>query len=132
MIEAYGTNITAVQNMNVPFANKMAQTNYAVVKDSDNETFELLMPGVYNVSFHGVATTTAAGDVSFQLLADGNVLPQTVVSATTGAGDIATVSFETNVRVAVAPMIQKAKLVVQYTGSAGTIDMADVIIKKVR
>ena len=132
MIEAYGRNITAVQNMNLPFANKVVQTNYAVVKDSDNETFELLMPGVYNVSFHGVATTTAAGDVSFQLLADGNVLPQTVVSATTGAGDIATVSFETNVRVAVAPMIQKAKLVVQYTGSAGTIDMADVIIKKVR
>ena len=63
MIEAYGTNITAVQNMNVPFANKVVQTNYAVVKDSDNETFELLMPGVYNVSFHGVATTTAAGDV---------------------------------------------------------------------
>lgn len=132
MIEAYGSNITATQNMNVPFANKVVQTNWSVARNSDNETFELLMPGVYNVSFHGTATTAAAGDVSFQLLADGNALPQTAVSATTGAGDIATVSFETNVRVAVSPMIQRAKLVVQYTGSAGTIDTADVIIKKVR
>lgn len=130
MIEAYGTNITAAQNMIVPFANKF-QTNCAVVRNN-NETFEVMMPGIYSVSFHGVATTTAAGNIGFQLLADGNVLPQTVVSATTGAGDTESVSFETNVKVTVAPMTQKAKLTVQYTGSAGTIDMADIIIRKVR
>lgn len=132
MLQAYATGLAATTGQAVSFPN-VERIGTTVTAAIGSTTVQLNAPGVYMVSFNATGTTTDAGTFGFQMQRDGNAVPQAQAATTTAAGDNAAVSFQT--LMSVNRCCQSANGVVLsfiYTGDAGTIALANVVVTKVR
>lgn len=134
MLQAYATGLAATTGQAVSFPN-VERIGTTVTAAIGSTTVQLNAPGVYMVSFNATGTTTDAGTFGFQMHRDGNAVPQAqaATNTTTTAGENAAVSFQT--LMSVNRCCQSANGVVLsfiYTGDAGTIALANVVVTKVR
>lgn len=133
MLETYSQNLTVTANTTIPFNVNSLKKNCTVTHTEGSTSISLNKAGVYAVYFNAVGTLTDAGTFSAQMLKDGNTVAQAVSGATAGAGETANISFSTLVFVnpSCSCVNNKATLTFSYTGGAGTIANANVIVLKV-
>ena len=134
MLQAYTTAQAVTGTANVAFTKKVVQTSYACSLSTDGTTISLALPGIYRVDFNGTATPsgTAGGDVAFSLLANGNAVEYAAGNDTAPAGGEGNVTFSTFVKVMAADPMSIARLSVEYEGAEGTIDLANIMITRMR
>lgn len=133
MIQAYSQNLAVTQGAAIPFNSTKLKTGCVVTQAQDKTTFYLNRPGIYLVQFDGYGSSTEAGSVGVQMAVDGVNCPVGTVQATTAAGSLQPISFYTLVGVeAVCRCTGGKKLTVNYTGTAGTLSLANIIITKLR
>lgn len=131
MLEAYSNTLTVTTNTNITFNNKSIQTGATAVLENDNATISLNRAGIYRVDFTACGASTAEGTISAQLYANGTAVNRAVSVATTAAGAPQAINFATLVSVGRAAQGQTAILTVKYTGSAGILSNADIVVTKI-
>lgn len=85
------------------------------------------------ISFNAYGASTAAGTIGAQLTVNGTGRAEAISTATTAAGAPQAISFQT--LVAMPDMCRCAgglPITIQYIGSAGTLNLANLIITKLR
>lgn len=131
MIEVYTLEQAAAADTPIVFDRKSIQTNNVATMSADNTKVRLNAPGIYQITLSASGTTTAAGEFAVQLYTDGTSVARASAVATTDAGASASVSFETLVEVKRSNIGDVAELSIMYTGAAGEITVADLIVAKV-
>lgn len=131
MIELYSTNIASTNGMTVPWNGKAAQAGASATLNSDGETISLNRVGTYEVTVNGFGSTTEAGTFGFQLNGNNGAIVRSAASETTTAAGVGSVSFTTLVVVTSSTYGNTAEITVTYTGGAGTISLANIVVKKV-
>ena len=123
--------ITVTANTNIPFTTKL-NTNGNTSYDATNNVINILNSGLYNVDLMVNMTDVAVGDVSIQLVGDGVVIPETVLTATSGSVTDA-LNFSVHDTIRVSPTVANtfATIGVQAT-VGGTISNAILTVEKVR
>lgn len=131
MIEAYVTDlaVTAAQGP-ITFANKNSR-GYSVRLAADNQTFNFNLPGVYKVDVSVTGRVTAGGTLSVQVYADGKPVVRAQGQSVTAANENQNIAFSTLLTVSPAVAGSQASITVNYSGAAGTLQLADVVITKV-
>lgn len=134
MIQTYSQNLAVIQGSTIPFSNTALKTGCVVTQSLDKSTFYLNKPGIYMVQFNGYGSSTAAaGSVGAQLIVEGQNSPVALSQATAAAGSVVPIEFSTLVTVgAVCRCAGGKKLTVSYTGTDGTLTLANIIITKLR
>lgn len=135
MLETSVQNLAVTANQAIAFGANNLQTGSTVTHTAGSTTVNLSSPGIYEVAFDAYGITTAAGAFGAQLSINGTADSTAAASATTSAAsDTAAISFSKLVRVAQScACVNNAKtLTVVYTGSAGTIDNANLIVTKLK
>lgn len=128
MLQAYSKNVAVTANSTIPLNNVTLKTGRTAVLEGSG-TVALNCAGIYNVSFNAYGTSTADGTVGAKLQADGVDVAQAAVSSTATAGSVIPISFSTLVTV---PNCTIKRLSIVYTGTTGTLDMASVVVTKLR
>ena len=133
MIQAQSTSLAVANGSNLTFNTTNVKTGCAVTQSQDRTEFYLHRPGIYAVEFNACGASTAAGTIGVQLMVNGTAVANTAIQATTGADEPQSISFYTLVPVeAVCRCTGGKKLVVNYTGSTGTLNLANIVITKLR
>lgn len=132
MFKGIVENTTTVgANTNIPLTvvyNSNSNTAYS----SSDDTVLVKKPGFYDIKGQFVLTDVAAGDVSIQLFADGEPIPEAVATGTsTGTTVFITLPLIDMERVLPTLSTGFAKLSVRPT-IAVTIDSGTLIIERVR
>jgi len=133
MLDTYSQNISVTADTIIPFNTNALRKNCTVMHSDGSTAIKLARPGVYAVYFNATGTTTDAGTFGVQMLSNGTAVPQAVASATTAAGGTANIGFSALVFVnpSCNCVNNSTALSFQYTGSAGTITNANVLVLKV-
>lgn len=135
MLQAYTTaaTVTGSGSENIAFS-KVEFTDSTATANPGAATIKLNAPGVYMVNFNATGTTTDAGTFGVQMYRDGELVEQATGAATTTAGSAAAISFSTLMSVSACCCGNNggATLTFRYTGGAGTISLANVVVVKVR
>lgn len=131
MLEANSSTLTVTTNTNIAFTNKTLQTGVTAVLGEDNATVSLNRAGIYRVDFSAYGASTADGTIGAQLYANGNAVSRASSVATTAAGAPQAISFATLISVGNATQGHTATLTVRYTGSAGILSNADLVVTKI-
>jgi hypothetical protein len=131
MLEANSQTLTVTTNTNITFANKNLQTGVTAVLGNDNATVSLNRAGIYRVDFTAYGASTAEGTIGAQLYANGNAVNRASSVATTAAGAPQSISFAALVAVGNTVQGQTATINVRYTGSAGILNNANLIVTKI-
>lgn len=99
MVETYSNNIVVAANSSVPFNNISILKGCTASKNSPG-TIELNKCGVYKITFSVSAVANEVGSIVFEMLQNGIIKPQTVVSETSAnTTSIHSMSFTTFVQV---------------------------------
>ena len=131
IVQSYGTNITVATNDIIPFATNAVLNGR--VTHSNPTIFNLHKAGVYGLRLVLNGNTTAAGTFSAQVNVGGVVQPQSVVSIASAAGENTEIVIDTLIELSnYANQVASIPVSVQYTGDAGTITLANIIIEKLR
>ena len=129
IVQSYGSNLSVNTNDLVSFPNN-AVLNGNVTHNTPN-VFNLHKSGVYNLTVILNGSTTDAGTFGAQVLVNNVVQPQSVVSVVSTAGENTEVVLETLIELSnITNGVTSIPVSVQYTGSAGTIVLANAILKK--
>lgn len=133
MLQAYTTNQTVATNDLISFSHVEAAVDRSVTATIGSNEISLNSPGVYHITGYVNGTPTAEGEVGVSVLLNGNAMEQTAVSASAAAEGLATVPIDTLVSVnRCCPCQSASVLTFQYTGAAGTVNLANVVVLKVR
>ncbi len=130
MMQAYNQNLAVTGPQQVVFAGSEVWGDTANL-EADNATVALNKPGMYEVSVSGYGLSTAAGTFGFQLVKNGVPIPNAQQSVVAPAGENVPTSFSKLIEVKAAPAGNKAKLTLNYTGTAGTVVNINMIVKRV-
>ena len=123
------TTITA--NTNIPFVTEL-NTNRNTSYDATSNAVDIVTSGLYNIDVTINLTGIAEGDIGLNLLGDGIVLPESVVSATsTATSDAISLNIHDTIRVTPDSGVTHATIALQATEDA-TIQNAVLTIEKVR
>lgn len=131
MLEAYSNTLTVTANTNITFSTKNIQTGTTAVLSNDSATVNLNRAGIYRVDFTAYGSSTADGTIGAQLYANGTAVNRANTVATTSAGAPQSIGFSTLVAIGRSTAGNTATLSVRYTGSAGILSNADLIVTKI-
>lgn len=132
ILQTYSTNLAVATGDTIALNNNPVITTSTVERTSAT-VITIKHSGVYRVSVNTTGTTTAAGAFGVQLMVNNAAAVDAFAKTTTAnAGDTTSVSFETLLGVVNANNgIASIPISLQYTGVAGTILVANVIIVKI-
>lgn len=132
MLQAHSSNIAVTANTNIAFNNTDVETGCVALLSNGGTTVKLNRPGIYRVDFNAYGSSTEAGSIGAQLQVDG-VNSKASSAATTSAGSPQAIGFSTLIKVGrYCPCRNVSKTVnVVYTGSAGTLTLANIIVSKI-
>ena len=132
MIELYSTGVVVTGSATIEWAKKPIQLGRSATLNADKKTINLNLPGVYEIAVNAYGETTAADSLVFQLKGDGVDIERGAAQTDTAAGDYGSVSFSLLVGVsAEIANTDKAALTLEYMGGAGTIELVNIVVKKV-
>lgn len=130
MIQAYSLNLAVTGPQQVVFAGSVGRGDTATL-EADRATVALNVPGIYEVTVSGYGSSTATGTFGFQLVENGVPVQLAQQSVVAPAGENVPSNFSALIDVKPAPTGSKARLTLNYTGTAGTIANVSLIVKRV-
>lgn len=123
--------IVTSANTNIPLTvqyNTNGNTSYS----SSIDAISIRNPGFYDVEAQFVLTDVAVGDISVQMYADGNPIPEAIATGTSGnTTNFITLPLTDKFRVVATSLPEHAKLSFR-TSVAATISAGVVTIERVR
>lgn len=138
MVSSYtNTAKTYATNDVLVFTNNAVKVGCTSTHVAGSASFNLNSPGIYEVSFNGVATATAAGNMGVTMFKDGVAVPGALAAeySTAGATGLINLSFTFPVRIPPECCANRgsmpATLTFVNTGVAGTFSNSAVTIKRV-
>lgn len=133
MLQAHSNTITVTSNTNIVFNNIDVETGCVALLANSGTVIKLNRPGIYRVDFNAYGASTEAGSIGAQLQVDGVNINRASSVATTAAEAPQAISFSTLIKVGrYCPCRSVGKTVnVVYTGSAGTLTLANIIVSKI-
>lgn len=132
MLQAYTTNQAVTTNDLIAFSHVESVDRSATLPIGGTE-IALNAPGIYHITGFVNGTPTADGEVGVSVLLNGDVMEQTSVTANATADNYAVVPIDTLVSVnRCCPCQSAARVSFQYSGAAGTVNLANVVVMKVR
>lgn len=132
MLQAYSENISVTTNENIKFNSISLQTGCTATIAGGSNIINLNRPGIYHIEFNASGTTTDAGTIGAQLQSNGTNVTRAAAAATTTASGTQNIAFSTLISVGNCPCNGHKSLNIVYTGSAGTLTIANVIVTKIR
>jgi hypothetical protein len=132
MLQAYTTNQDVATNDLISFSHVEAVDSSATAVINGTE-IKLNAPGIYHITGYVNASPTADGEIGVTVLLDGTAMEQTAVIENALADNYAVVPIDTLISVNRCCPCQGPDVVtIRYTGVAGTINLANVVVVKVR
>ena len=132
MLQAYTLNQDVATNDLISFSHVEAVDRSATMPVGGTE-LSLNAAGVYHISGYVNASPTAEGEVGAAVMLNGTVMEQTSVVENALADNYAVVPIDTFISVnQCCPCQQTTKVSIQYTGVAGVVNLANVVVLKVR
>lgn len=134
MLETSVQNLAVSNNQAIAFAANSLQKGCAITHVAGGTVINLNQPGVYKVDVNAYGVTSAAGAFGVQLAKNSIADPSATSSATTSAAaDTAAVSFSKLISVghSCKCINNKVALTINYIGSSGTIDLANINVVKI-
>lgn len=114
----------------VPFTTNLVTQGFGIIHTPGGTDFNLLQPGIYEVTFTGQVTTTDAATVAAVALAvNGTILPGTSIAENVVAGQAA--ALATQALIQVSPFISTVLTVVNPTGSPEVFTNPNIIIERI-
>lgn len=133
MLQAYTTNQAVATNDLIAFSRVEAAVDRSATLPIGGTEITLNAPGIYHITGYVNGTPTADGEVGVSVLLNGDVMEQTTVTANALADNYAVVPIDTLVSVnRCCPCQPTTRISIQYTGAAGTVNLANVVVLKVR
>ena len=133
MLQAYTTNQAVETNDLIAFSHVEAAIDRSATATIGGTEINLNAPGVYHITGFVNGTPTAEGEVGVTVLLNGTVMEQTAVTENALADNYAVVPIDTLVSVnKCCPCQPTTVLTFQYTGVAGTVNLANIVVLKVR
>ena len=132
MLQAYTTNQAVETNDLINFSHVEAVDSSATAVINGTE-IKLNAPGIYHLTGYVNASPTAEGEIGVTVLLNGTAMEQTVLTASALADNYAAVPIDTLISVnRCCPCQGPAVVSIQYSGVAGTVNLANVVVVKVR
>lgn len=134
MLETSVQNLAVTANQSIAFNTNDIQTGTTVTHVAGSTSVNLNKTGIYEINFNAYGVTTGAGTFGVQLNVNGTTDTSAVSSTTTTEGATAQVAFTKLIRVApsCACVDNLKTLTIVYTGSAGTISNANLVVTKLK
>ena len=133
MLQAYTTNQDVATNDLIAFSHVEAAVDRSATLPIGGTEISLNAAGVYHITGYVNASPTADGEVGVAVLLNGTVMEQTNVTENALADNYAVVPIDTFISVnKFCPCQQTTTVSIQYTGAAGTVSLANVVVLKVR
>ena len=133
MLQAYTLNQAVATNDMIAFSHVEAAVDRSATLPIGGTEISLNAAGVYHITGYVNASPTADGEVGVVVLLNGTAMEQTNVTENALADNYAGVPIDTFISVnQCCPCQQNTKVSFQYTGAAGTISLANVVVLKVR
>ena len=129
MLDAYSTNQVVTANNDISLNTVKLQTGRTVTLN--NNTVHLNTHGIYTVSIHATGSTTEGGTLGLQLYTNGQPIERAAATAGTVAGVKVNLAFNTLLTVANSDY-SNAGFTIRNTGSAGTLDVIEAVVTKIR
>ena len=133
MLQAYTTNQAVETNDLISFSHVESAIDRTATAAIGSNEIALNAPGIYHVTGFVNGSPTGEGEVGVSVLLNGTVMEQSAVLASAGAAGYAVVPIDTLISVnRCCPCQSATTLNFQYTGAAGTVALANVVVEKVR
>lgn len=133
MLETNVQDLAVANNQMIAFNANALQMGNCVSHTAGSTVININRAGVYSVEFNAYGSSTEAGTIGVQLMLDDTVVANGVAESATGAGEIHSISFQALLPVtAVCRYMGGKKLEVKYTGTAGTLNFADITLTKIK
>ena len=129
MLDAYSVNQAVTANNDIPLNTVKLQTGRTVILSGN--TVHLNTPGIYTVSLHATGSTTDGGTLGIQLYTNGQPIERAIATAGTAAGVKVNLAFNTLLTVASSDY-SNAGFTIRNTGSAGTLDVIEAVVTKIK
>ena len=133
MIQVYSKDVAVTPNSNVQF-NTVALKTGSTVTIQDSTQLNINRSGIYRIEFVGYgASNTDNSTIGVQLVVDGKEVPQAEATVETdSATQPEQIAFVALVPIKICPCDGSKTVTVLATGTAGTLNIANLTVTKIR
>ena len=133
MIQVYSKDVVVTPNSNVQF-NTVALKTGSTVTIRDSTQLNINRSGIYRIEFAGYgASNTDNSTIGVQLVVDGKEVPQAEATVATSSAILPElVAFTALVPIKICPCDGSKTVTVLATGTAGTLNTANLTVTKIR
>ena len=133
MLQVYSKGIAVTPNSKVQF-NTVALKTGSTVTMQDSTQLNINRSGIYRIEFVGYgASNTDNGTIGVQLVVNGKEVPQAEATVATSSAILPEqIAFTALVPIKICPCDGSKTVTVLATGTAGTLNLANLIMTKIR
>ena len=133
MLQVYSEGIAVTPNSNIQFNTVTLKTG-STVTIRDSTQLNINRSGIYRIEFVGYgASNTDNSTIGVQLVVDGKEVPQAEATVATSSAILpGQIAFVALVPVKVCPCGGSKTITVLATGTAGTLNLANLTVTKIR
>lgn len=133
MLQVYSKGIAVTPNSKVQF-NTVALKTGSTVTMQDSTQLSINRSGIYRIEFVGYgASNTDNGTIGVQLVVDGKEVPQAEATIATSSAILPEqIAFIALVPIKICPCDGSKTVTVLATGTAGTLNLANLTVTKIR
>ena len=133
MIQVYSKDIAVTPNSNVQFSTVALKTGSTVTIEGTAQ-LNINRSGIYRIEFVGYgASNTDNSTIGVQLVVDGKEVPQAESTVATSSAILPEqITFTALVPVKICPCGGSKTVTVLATGTAGTLNLANLTVTKIR
>ena len=133
MIQVYSKDAAVTPNSNVQF-NTVALKTGSTVTIQDSTQLNINRSGIYRIEFAGYgAANTDNSTIGVQLVVDGKEVPQAEATVATSSAILPEqIAFVALVPLKICPCGGSKTVTVLATGTAGTLNLANLTVTKIR
>ena len=133
MLQVYSKDIAVTPNSNVQFNTVALKTGSTVTMEGTTQ-LNINRSGIYRIEFVGYgASNTDNGTIGVQLVVDGKEVPQAEATVATSSAILPQqIAFVALVPIKICPCDGSKTVTVLATGTAGTLNLANLTVTKIR
>lgn len=133
MIQVHSKDVAVTPNSNVQFNTVALKTGSTVTMEGTTQ-LNINRSGIYRIEFAGYgASNTDNGTIGVQLVVDGKEVPQAEATVATSSAILPEqIAFTALVPIKICPCGGSKTVTVLATGTAGTLNLANLTITKIR
>ena len=133
MLQVYSKGIAVTPNSKVQFNTVALKTGSTVTMEGTTQ-LNINRSGIYRIEFVGYgASNTDNGTIGVQLVVDGKEVPQAEATVATSSAILPEqIAFTALVPIKICPCDGSKTVTVLATGTAGTLNLANLTVTKIR